>query len=35
VFKDKVLRTIFRQKKEEVEGGWEDFIRRRSIVYIA
>jgi hypothetical protein len=35
VFKDKVLRKIFRHKKEEVEGSWEDFIRRSSMVCIA
>jgi len=28
VFKDKLLRKIFRRKKEAVEGDWEDFIRR-------
>jgi len=35
VFKDKLPRKIFRRKKEAVEGDWEDFIRRRSMVYIA
>jgi len=35
VFKDKVLRKIFRHQKKEVEGDWEDFIRRSSMVYIA
>jgi hypothetical protein len=35
VFKDKLLRKIFRRKKEEVEGDWEDFIRRSSMVYVA
>jgi len=35
VFKDKVLRKIFRYKKEDVEGDWKDFIRSSSMVYIA
>jgi hypothetical protein len=34
VFKDNVLRKLFRCKKEEA-GDWEDFMRRSFMVYIA